>query len=280
MSLFLNFRKQPVGGGLLTEPMVLRTDGSFRASVLDLSTLQRLIAGRSVLFGIHGYNNSQAEALCKLTRLEQALELPQSVAFLGVLWPGDSVAGFISYPVEKPTASATGQRLAKFCNKRLSGIGETSFLSHSLGARVALEAVRGLRGNTRTVILMAGAIERTCLEKEYANSFAKAESVHVLASRKDTVLRWAFPAGNFFGQLIDGTAWPLSAALGYAGPPKAIGKTRPPWIIDDSEDYEHGDYLPSGERKDEFPGSDKEATWRKPATYVRRALAGSPQTWP
>jgi pimeloyl-ACP methyl ester carboxylesterase len=280
MSLFLNFRMQPVGGGLFTEPMVLRTDDALRTSVLDASTLQGLIAGRSVLFAIHGYNNNQSEALCKLTRLEQALELPKSIVLLGVLWPGDSVAGFISYPVEKPTAAATGQRLAKFCNKRLSGIGEMSFLSHSLGARVALEAVRGLRGNIRAVVLMAGAIERTCLEKEYADAFVKADTVHVLASRKDNVLRWAFPAGNFFGQLIDRTAWPLSAALGYAGPPKAVGKTRPPWIIDDGEDYDHGDYLPSGEKKDEFPGSDPKATWRNPATYVRRALAGGSQSWP
>jgi pimeloyl-ACP methyl ester carboxylesterase len=280
MSLFLNFRMQPVGGGLFNEPKLLRTDGDSRAVVLDLSTLQGLIGGRSILFAIHGYNNGQSEALCKLTRLEQALDLPKSIAFLGVLWPGDSVAGFISYPVEKPTAAATGKRLAKFCNKRLTGVPEMSFLSHSLGARVALETVRGLRTDIRAVILMAGAIERTCLEKEYADSFAKADSVHVLASHKDNVLRWAFPAGNFFGQLIDRTAWPLSAALGYAGPPKALGKTRPPWIIGDKEDYDHGDYLPSGDKDQAFPGDEDQATWKNPADYVRRVLAGRSQIWP
>jgi pimeloyl-ACP methyl ester carboxylesterase len=279
MSLFLNFRMQPVGGGLLTEPMILRTGADNRVAVLDLPALQAFVGGRSVLFAVHGFNNDQSEALCKLTRLEQALELPKTVAFLGVLWPGDSVAGFFSYPVEKPTASATGNRLAKFCNKRLAAV-DMSFLSHSLGARVALETVRGLKKPVRTVVLMAGAIERTCLEKEYADAFAKADAVHVLASRKDSVLRWAFPAGNFFGQLIDGTAWPLSSALGYAGPPKQIGKTRPPWIISDREDYDHSDYLPSGDASEPFPGADPAPTWKKTAAYVGRALRGDPQIWP
>ncbi|MBB1247379.1 alpha/beta hydrolase [Rhizobium sp. G21] len=280
MSLFLNFRMQPVGGGLRAEPMILRTDADIRASVLDLSTLQRLVSGRSVLLAVHGFNNGQSEALCKLTRLEEVLALPPSVAFIGVLWPGDSAAGFISYPVEKPTASASGQRLAKFCNNRLPATVEVSILSHSLGARVALETVRGLRADVRAVVLMAGAIERNCLEKEYSDAFAKAEAVHVLASRKDNVLRWAFPAGNFFGQLLDRTAWPLSSALGYSGPPKQIGKTRPPWIIDDEEDYDHGDYLPSGNKAEAFPGADPAPTWRNTAAYVGRALSGNPQIWP
>jgi pimeloyl-ACP methyl ester carboxylesterase len=278
MSIFLNFRKLPVGGGTLADPTVWSSATDFKLRVMDFGTLVGLSEGRDLLLAVHGYNNSQADAVCSLSRFEQALELRSNFLFLGVLWPGDSSAGFISYPVEKPTASDVGRHLAKFCNRRLVGAASFAFVSHSLGARVALEAIRGLDRQTRSACLLAAAIERTCLEKEYSDSFSKADAVHVLASKEDEVLRFAFPAGNLFAHALNPTAVPLSSALGYAGPRKPMGKTMPPWVISEREEYNHGDYLPPSDAAKRFP--DLRGRWNNTAGFVTRALTGQAQTWP
>jgi len=213
-----------------------------------------------------------------LSRLETLLDLPPSAVFIGILWPGDSQAGFISYPVEKPTANLTGQRLAAFCNRELRQAASFSFASHSLGARVVLETIRRLDRETRSACLMAAAIERTCLEKEYADSFEKTGHIYVLASEKDLVLRLAFPFGNFFGHVLEPTSNPLSGALGFRGPPRAIGNTVQPWQIDRGLDYEHGEYLPPSGAEPSFP--DPKGTWVEPANFIRRAFNRERQTWP
>ncbi|AUX78336.1 alpha/beta hydrolase [Sinorhizobium fredii] len=278
MSMFLSFRKLPVGGGTLTDPIAWNSTNDFKLRRVDISKLTGVVAGQEILFAVHGYNNSQSEAVCTLSRFEHVLKLPPNIVFVGILWPGDSKAGFISYPVEKPTASDVGRYLAKFCNRKLARAASISFVSHSLGARVVLETIRGLERETRSACLLAAAIERTCLEKEYADSFSKTDSVHVLASREDEVLRFAFLAGNLFGHALDPTAVPLSSALGYAGPRKPIGKTLPPWSIADNEKYDHGDYLPPSDISAQFPNN--AGSWNNPASFVKRALNGERQTWP
>ncbi len=278
MTLFLNFRTSPVGGAIATEPgLQIGSDTSPLSPVPEVR-FRHAIAGRDVLFAVHGYNNDQKEAVCKLSRLESLLQLPDSAAFIGILWPGDSRAGFISYPVEKPTAARTGRLLAQFSNRRMQDAATFSFVSHSLGARVALEAIRQLDKDARSACLMAAAIERSCLEKEYADAFAKTHSIYVLSSTKDDVLRLAFPMGNFFGHLLNPTANPLSAALGYSGPTRAIGNTVQPWQIDPELDYDHGEYLPPSVPGDPFPNPD--GAWVKPARFVRRAFNLQRQNWP
>ena len=278
MALFLSFRYQPVGGSTRPEPAAWQSNASFALRSVDISRFVALAAGRDVLFGVHGYNNSQPEAVCALARLEQLLALPQSAIFIGVLWPGDSSFGAISYPVEKPTATAVGRHLAAFCNKRLKGSESFSFASHSLGGRVVLEAIRRLDRPARAACLMAAAIERTCLEEEYADAFANCDAVSVLASHRDNVLRMAFPLGNLFGHVLDLSANPWSDALGYAGPPKAIGKTTRPWQIGDDEEYTHGDYLPPSTVLAGFPNLD--GKWNKTAQFIRRSFYAQPQPWP
>jgi Uncharacterized protein conserved in bacteria len=278
MTLFLNFRTSPAGGAIATEPALQTASDSSPLAPIDNVLFQRAIAGRDLLFAIHGYNNNQKEAVCKLSRLETLLKLPDHANFIGVLWPGDSRAGFISYPVEKPTASRTGRLLADFCNRRLQQAASFSFVSHSLGARVALETIRGLKREARSACLMAAAIERTCLEKEYADAFAKTHSIYVLASTKDDILRFAFPMGNFFGYLLDPTSNPLSKALGYSGPPRALGNTVQPWQIDPELGYEHGEYLPPALPRPAFPNP--KGTWMKTARFAKRAFNLQRQNWP
>ena len=271
------------------DPFLYRASETFVLERLAPRTFKSELAGRDVLLAIHGYNNSETEAVCALSRLSLTLELPPDALFVGVLWPGDSLIGFVSYPFEKPTARYTGQCLGAFCNLELQDAASISFVSHSLGARVALEAIRHLDRDTRSACLMAAAIERDCLEKEYADAFAKVGVTYVLASRKDWVLQRAFPLGNVIGHLLDPTSNPLSKALGFEGPSRAIGKTRTPWQIGDGHKYEHGNYLPSTKRIDLFPPTKPDPIneqYRTATKYVeavnfaRRAFNLERQTWP
>ena len=70
------------------------------------------------------------------------LSLPQSVLFVAVLWPGDFWIPVVNYPFEGGDAKDSGRRVARFCNRRLGKARSFSFVTHSLGARVALEAVK------------------------------------------------------------------------------------------------------------------------------------------
>lgn len=289
MTLFLSFRNDRAGILIRKDPFIYEGSKTFDLREIKAGTLTSKTAGKDILFAIHGYNNSQKEAVCALTRLSEALELPPHVAFIGVLWPGDSLIGFLSYPFEKPTARFSGQYLGEFCNRRLAGAASLSFVSHSLGARVALEAIRHVDRDVHCACLMAAAIERDCLEKEYAVSFDKVGITYVLASRKDWVLQRAFPLGNFIGHLLDPTSNPLSEALGFDGPPRAIGKTRMPWQIADKDKYLHGNYLPSSDPDMAFPPRQPtpiDDAYRdaikyiEPANFIRRAINLQRQSWP
>jgi hypothetical protein len=278
MTLFLNFRVDRVGGAIKTSPSLQKGDAANPLSPLSRDAFKRATSGRDILFAIHGYNNNQDHGVFALSRLETLLDLPSSAAFVGILWPGDSHAGFISYPVEKPTASQTGRHLATYCNRELEQAASFSFASHSLGARVVLETIRRLDRPARSACLMAAAIERDCLEKEYADAFSKTERLYVLASERDMTLRLAFPFGNVIANLIDPTSNPLSSALGYRGLLKPIGNTVTPWQIDRTSGYDHGDYLPPSGSEPHFP--DPDGRWMQPAHFIRRAFNLERQTWP
>lgn len=278
MTLFLSFRYQPVGGGIRPQPELRESTAGFTLKPVKPQAFADAVGGRDLLLAIHGYNVSEANAVCALTRLETGLALPASARMIGALWPGDSSWGVFSYPVEKPTATAAGGYLARYCDKSLADAASLSFVTHSLGARVALEAVRRMNRETKTACLMAAAIERNCLESEFADAFAKVDRVCVLASRKDNVLALAFPLGNLFGQFLEPSALPVSSALGLAGPPRAVGKTIPPWQIPDSSGHGHGHYLPPSTPGTAFP--DPDGKWNDPVAFARRTFENATHRWP
>ncbi|MES0042234.1 alpha/beta hydrolase [Mesorhizobium sp. M0091] len=246
----------------------------------DLSE-QRLIAltaNRDVLFAIHGFNVSLKQGACALGRLESAIMLPSSCQFVAVLWPGDSWLPVVNYPFEGSTAIDCGRRLASFCNRRLGDAASISFATHSLGARVALEAIGRFDRKVRSACLTAGAINDNCLTAEYAGAFANCTTVSVLASQRDLVLKLAYPIGDPIADLLHFDHKPFQAALGYDGPPAPIGSTVPPWEIENAASYGHGDYLPPSDPTKAFP--DPQGKWNNVARFMARAFAGKQQTWP
>jgi hypothetical protein len=153
----------------------------------------------------------------------------------------------VDYPVEDDEAIAVGNELAVFLNTSFTGALSLSFASHSLGARTVMQTIYGLSRPVRRLLLMAGAIDNTCFSGEYAAAAAKVQSISVLASRSDDVLKWAFPTDNFVAGLFSRGAPYVHEAMGREGPAApypSSNNIHADWQIPDSWVYGHGSYLP------------------------------------
>ena len=243
MTLFIDLRATPSGGVPATEA-TLWDDG---VKLLSLDEFKSRIRGLDLVLATHGFNVSRGDGVKALSLWSQAFALPGNALFIGVLWPGDSkFFPVISYPFEGDEAIASGRLLARFLNAQATHAASLSFVSHSLGGRTILEAVKNLQRKARRVVLMAAAIEDNCLEKEYQAAAANAEQIYTLASRKDRVLQFAFPLGNPVGQVVMHGHPYFEQALGREGPEHPIPSEQRggAWQIPDGWKYGHGDYLP------------------------------------
>src|SRR5579864_8459496 len=162
---FLNTRSLPVGGGVVASADSI-TILDQTNTVHSVGELAAAISGRDVLLITHGFNVNQMDGFQKLSEWGALLGLGNAVP-IGLLWPGDSRwIHVVDYPVEGNEAMDAGNLLATFLNKNFTSALSLSFVSHSLGARVVLQTVAGLNRSVRRLLLMAGAIDNTCLSSE------------------------------------------------------------------------------------------------------------------
>ena len=239
---FLNTRSLPVGGGV--GPLTVLDETN---AVHPASDVVAAVRGHDVLMVTHGFNVSQMDGLQKLSDWPKLLSLGSTVC-VGMLWPGDARwIHVVDYPVEGNDAMAAGDEVASFINANFSGALSLSFASHSLGARMVMQTIAGLSRSVRRLLLMAGAIDNTCLSSEYAAAARKVQSISVLASRSDNVLKWAFPTGNFVSGLFSRGVPYVHEAMGREGPAEPYpspDNIHADWQIPDGWDYGHGSYLP------------------------------------
>jgi Alpha/beta hydrolase of unknown function (DUF900) len=279
MTLYISFRSESVGGAVV-DARILQGDGTKSPLALkpvDPPQLAGLVAGKNLLFCAHGFNVSLENGARSLAQLEPSLGLTTNELFFGVLWPGDFWLPIVNYPFEGDVSIDCGKRLADFCTRSLAGAQSLSFASHSLGARVVLEAVKNLKGSARVVCLTAAAINKDCLDTEYGTAASHSSAISLLASHEDLVLKYAFAIGDPIADLLHDDHTAFQPALGYGGPPlPARQPIAPPWQIADDADYGHGDYLPPGNAVQ----SAKTAKWQMPAGFIARAFHGARQTWP
>ncbi len=283
MTYFLNFRTRDVGGAVI-DPQLLEGDGTVTPlgwSIVPAAQIPARLAGRNILFAAHGFNVSQTHGACSLGLLDHYLKLASPDLLVGVLWPGDSIIPIVNYPIEGGVAQDCGNRLAAFCNQACAGAQSLSFVSHSLGARLVLEAVARLDRKARSVCLTAAAINRDCLVSEYADAAMNSERISILASRRDLVLKVAFTVGDPLADLLHDDHTPFETALGAQGPPTpAALPVIPPWQISDADNYGHSSYLPPSTAIALPPPPPPATQWPRAADFMIRAFAGQPQTWP
>ena len=184
---------------------------------------------------VHGYNNNDGEAAQAYlgfrkrgyeefpALLPGALETRLADAY----WPGDAdwpgpldFLDFLFYPRAVPVAVGTAPVLAAAI-RSIPGLVSIDVIAHSLGCRVALQAIGELLASgprVERVCLMAGAVPVEFLQGDGRYEpvlralLAQGTPVRVLHSRADLVLRFAFPPGQA------AAFEPSLQALGLYGP--------------------------------------------------------------
>jgi hypothetical protein len=245
MTRFLDVRLNPVGGNLAASVAISQGTSISDYQGLDRDQLLTDIRGQNVLIGTHGFNVNRADGIACLSNWEGLLQLNRPSVFVGLLWPGDSIwAHGLDYPEEPRIANDAGLLIALFLDATFADAASISFASHSLGARLVLQTMSRMNLPVRRAMLMAGAIEDNCLDKEFARAEAKVGKISVLASKKDEVLSGLFPLGNLIGGIIaEGHPW-WHAALGHCGPSKPKPNNfESPFEIPANWNYGHHDYL-------------------------------------
>ena len=246
MTQFIDLRLASVGGELASSAALHQGSCLQDYTSLPPRQLQASIRGRDVLIATHGFNVNRDAGIRDLSNWESLLQLPQPhSAFVGLLWPGDSILPLgLDYPEEPRVADEAGRMAAAFIDANFQDAASISFASHSLGARVALATASHLSLPMRRLTLMAPAIDDNCLTREFKAAAAKVGAISVLASKKDEVLSIAFPLGNLFADFIDANHPWWSAALGHCGPAKPWpANFQAPFEIPNGWKFGHGDYL-------------------------------------
>jgi len=237
----LDLRTSNVGGAVLPAKLVRGTEIELREH-------------SGVIFLLHGYNVNRREGSASLSRLASRLPSVTDRALVAVLWPGDHWTGAASYPFEGNDADDSAKELVRFVDRVLRPGTTLSFASHSLGARVVLQTIEGLRGDRYSidqVCLMAPAVDDFCLAhpRVYSAAVAASARVTVLASRKDKVLRWAYPVGDLLQSFIFYREEMNGLALGYHGPrPFKSSRVAANVLheqISNGRNVGHGDYVPA-----------------------------------
>lgn len=242
--LFLSTRSLTIGGGVGPLKVIDET-GAVHTAAEFCSAVQ----GRDALFITHGFNVDQQAGIACLSGWADLLQLG-NVVVMGMLWPGDSSwAHGLDYPVEGNDAMASADAISDFLNCNSAGAFSLSFASHSLGARVVLQIIQNLGRRAHRLLLMAGAVDNTCLNDEFEVAAANVDSISILASKSDEILEWLFPAGNFVGGLFSHGSPYVHMALGREGPAAPYpdpNNVRAGWEIPQGWKFNHGHYLPPG----------------------------------
>jgi len=200
MDWFLDLRAWGHGGPVGTLKV---SDGTkFYA---DANGILNDIRGRDVFLMAHGYNVDREHGTQSLNQWKSKLEVDAQPVFIGVLWPGDCVLPiFIDYVWEGSEAEKSGTMLGEFVRDNFGFAASLTFASHSLGARVVLQAIQTLADSdrVRNLILLAAAIEDDTLLNEFSGAAKKIDRISVVYSLEDHVLQLAYPGGNLIGCLL------------------------------------------------------------------------------
>lgn len=264
--------------------------GPVRSDVVDLGTSPRDRDAPRLVLLIHGYNNAEGRASESYDAFCQALDavVPTGIRGVGAVWefywPGDVP----SRPLAR-TTYLLRLRDARFAGEVLGRTwlsdrkGQTVYLiAHSMGCRVALEAVRTIaeeraRGtydgaDIRAVFLFAAAVPETMCTPDvgWFPASLPGSREYVFYSRSDRVLQVAFRIGQRRARKASGDRREGAPAVGRDGRPDGR------WASRIETDFGHEDYWGSRDLSEDIyqllvPGRWREIDRRRLPTRERQS---------
>ncbi len=185
--------------------------------VISQNELVERVRGKRILILIHGYNNEMPAVLDAYGKVVEMMGLSHLLApdpggydmVLGYAWPGGWSS--LSFPLAVIRADKSAKRFRETVQALQLAAATVDVQTHSLGARVALEALDGDKITLRNLYLLAAAIDDETVEKgeDYYNGAQRCSHVYVLHSENDPVLKTAYRIGD----IPD-----FDRALGWKGP--------------------------------------------------------------
>ncbi|PID27149.1 MAG: hypothetical protein CR982_06770 [Candidatus Cloacimonadota bacterium] len=198
---------------------------------ISMEELKVAISGKSVLILVHGYNKEAKGVYEAYKEIEGRTNYDIVVGFL---WTGEDHA--IEWYKAKRKANKSARFLKYILKKLWKANNNIDLMSHSLGARVTLNALK--QSNSRIInnyFCTAGAVDNESLEQggEFYDSRFKYNNIIIMHSKKDDVLKLSYTIAE------------LDIALGLHGPEnKNLVKKRDDIYIVNCENCveKHGGY--------------------------------------
>ncbi len=201
---------------------------------LNLTDILDVVTGKHVCVLVHGFNTDVDQAMSAyweiVDRMRQTgVAGPEGYGVvIGFLWPGFATPA--GYAPAVLSANRSGDRLLDLVN-HLRGVAHSvDVQTHSLGARVALMAMKNPKKVfVDNLILSAPAVDNHLLEpdEKFFPAMDSCNRCMVYHSSKDSVLTAAFPLTD----LSDG----IHGALGRKGPrskPVTLAKNPNVYVVD------------------------------------------------
>lgn len=166
--------------------------------------LQETVRGKRILVLVHGYRNDKEDVAGAYTSVVEMMGLSKLLApepngydlVLGYMWPGGWAR--ISFPIAVVRANRSAKRFHSLLQALSAAATDLDVQTHSLGARVALEAIERGEAGVRNLYLLASAIDNESVEveEEYYEPAQECSRVYVMHSANDSVLKIAYRIGD------------------------------------------------------------------------------------
>ena len=142
---------------------------------------------------VHGYNNEQDEVHDAYTIIDEKVSEHTGNKYdlvIGYSWPGGDMG--IEWYSSKQRANSVARRFRFLISLISKSTNSIDLMSHSLGARVVLKALKQASNEKliRNYFCMAAAIDNEVFEinEEFHLSINKVEQIYIFHSRRDGVL--------------------------------------------------------------------------------------------
>lgn len=213
---------------------------------MTMTELKEAARGKHVAILVHGFNNKMTDVMSAYWEIVSRMNETEVFGakgyglVIGFTWPGMAIGPL--YIAAVKTAKSSAPRLLELLTELAPVAHSVDVQTHSLGARVALTALKDPKKIfIDNLLLSAPAVDNHLLEPDesFFNSTQSCNRCIVLHSRKDAVLGSAY----WVGDLTDG----IHAALGLKGTRNktiTLAKTPNVYVVDCTSKVgtDHGGY--------------------------------------